>query len=101
MRLSIPAISVGASLGAALRWLLASRLNSKFPSLPPGTLVANLLGGFLIGMAVAFFANHPSLPSQWCLLIVAGFMGGLTTFSTSSVRLHRVRFRLSPERTNR
>ena len=97
----MPAICVGASLGAALRWLLASRLNSKFPSLPPVTLVANLLGGFLIGMAVAFFANHPSLPSQWCLLIVTGFMGGLTTFSTSSVGFHRVRFRPSPERTNR
>ena len=49
--------------------------------------MANLLGGYLIGMAVAFFANHPSLSSQWRLLIVTGFLGGLTTFSTFSAEV--------------
>lgn len=87
MSLSILAICVGASFGALLRWLLSSCLNSLLPSLPPGTLVANLLGGYLIGMAVAFFANHPSLSPQWRLLVVTGFLGGLTTFSTFSVEV--------------
>jgi CrcB protein len=85
--LSILAICVGASVGAVLRWLLASRLNSLLPSLPPGTLVANLLGGYLIGIAVAFFAHHPSLSPQWRLLLVTGFLGGLTTFSTFSAEV--------------
>lgn len=87
LSLSILAICVGASCGAVLRWLLASRLNSLLPSLPPGTLVANLVGGYLIGMAVAFFANHPSLSPQWRLLVVTGFLGGLTTFSTFSAEV--------------
>ena len=87
MSLSILAICVGASFGAILRWLLSSRLNSLLPSLPPGTLVANLLGGYLIGVAVAFFASHPSLSPQWRLLVVTGFLGGLTTFSTFSVEV--------------
>lgn len=87
MSLSILAICVGASFGAILRWLLSSRLNSLLPLLPPGTLVANLLGGYLIGMAVAFFASHPSLSPQWRLLVVTGFLGGLTTFSTFSVEV--------------
>lgn len=87
MSLSILAICVGASFGAVLRWLLASWLNSLLPSLPPGTLVANLLGGYLIGIAVAFFASHPSLSPQWRLLVVTGFLGGLTTFSTFSAEV--------------
>jgi CrcB protein len=85
--LSILAICVGASFGAVLRWLLACRLNSLLPSLPLGTLVANLLGGYLIGIAVAFFANHPSLSPQWRLLVMTGFLGGLTTFSTFSAEV--------------
>jgi CrcB protein len=85
--LSILAICVGASFGAVLRWLLTCRLNSLLPSLPLGTLVANLLGGYLIGVAVAFFANHPSLSPQWRLLVMTGFLGGLTTFSTFSAEV--------------
>jgi CrcB protein len=85
--LSIAAISVGAALGALLRWVLGTQLNSLFPSLPPGTLTANLVGGYLIGVAVAFFAGHPALSPEWRLLTVTGFLGGLTTFSTFSAEV--------------
>lgn len=81
------AISVGAALGALLRWVLGTRLNALFPSLPPGTLAANLLGGYLIGLAVAYFSSHPDLPPEWRLFVVTGFLGGLTTFSTFSAEV--------------
>ena len=84
---SVFAISVGASLGALLRWWLGSQLNSLFPTLPPGTLTANLLGGFIIGIAIAFFASYSAIAPEWRLLIVTGFCGGLTTFSTFSAEL--------------
>lgn len=87
MTLSIVAISVGASLGALLRWFLGTKLNALFPSIPPGTLTANLVGGYLVGIAVAYFSSHPSLPPEWRLLIVTGFLGGLTTFSTFSAEV--------------
>ena len=87
MYLSIAAICVGAALGALLRWLLGTQLNSLFPSIPPGTLAANLIGGYLIGVAVAYFAGHPSLSPEWRLLTVTGFLGGLTTFSTFSAEV--------------
>jgi CrcB protein len=87
MLLSIVAISVAASLGALLRWVLGTQLNALFPSLPPGTLTANLLGCYLIGLAVAFFANHPALSPEWRLLVITGFLGGLTTFSTFSAEV--------------
>jgi len=80
-------ISLGAAFGALLRWLLSIRLNSLFPSLPPGTLVANLVGGYLIGVAISYFALHADLPPQWRLLVVTGFLGGLTTFSTFSAEV--------------
>ncbi|MCO6429211.1 fluoride efflux transporter CrcB [Nitrosomonas communis] len=81
---SIFAICLGASLGAVLRWLLGSSLNALFPTIPPGTLIANLIGGYLIGVALAIFANHPELAPEWRLFIITGFLGGLTTFSTFS-----------------
>ena len=84
---SIVAISVGASLGALARWQLALAFNALFPLLPLGTLLANLIGGYLIGIAVAFFAMHPGLPPEWRLLIITGFLGGLTTFSTFSAEI--------------
>jgi len=84
---SILAISIGASLGAVLRWALGMRLNGLFPALPPGTLVANLVGGYVIGVAMAYFATAPSIPSEWRLLVITGFCGGLTTFSTFSAEL--------------
>jgi len=84
---SILSISIGASTGAVLRWLLGLSLNSLFPTLPPGTLAANLLGGYLIGLAIAFFAGHPGLAPEWRLMIITGFLGGLTTFSTFSAEV--------------
>lgn len=85
--LAVLAIALGASLGALLRWVLGNQLNALFPFLPPGTLAANLLGGYLIGLAVAFFATHPTLPPEWRLFAVTGFLGGLTTFSTFSAEV--------------
>lgn len=85
--ISVVAISIGAALGALLRWVLGMQLNALFPSLPPGTLVANLVGGYLIGVAMALFASHPALPPEWRLFIVTGFLGGLTTFSTFSAEV--------------
>ena len=82
--LGLAVVGIGAALGAWLRWWLGIRLNGLFPTLPLGTLAANLLGGFLVGVAVAYLNRHPSLPPETRLLLVTGFMGGLTTFSTFS-----------------
>lgn len=84
---SILAISIGASLGALLRWWLGLGLNSLFPTIPPGTLVANLVGGYLVGLAIAFFATYSALAPEWRLLVITGFCGGLTTFSTFSAEI--------------
>jgi CrcB protein len=84
---SVVAICLGASLGALLRWALGVWLNGLFPALPPGTLVANLVGGYLIGLAVGAFAQHATLPPEWRLFVITGFLGGLTTFSTFSAEI--------------
>ncbi|WP_411563999.1 fluoride efflux transporter CrcB [Pseudomonas shirazensis] len=81
---SLIVIAVGASLGAWLRWLLGMKLNALFPTIPPGTVVANMVGGYIIGLAIAFLAASPTLSPEWRLLIITGFCGGLTTFSTFS-----------------
>lgn len=85
---SILAIALGAALGANLRWALGLGLNSLFPQLPPGTLVANLLGALLIGFAIAAFSALPELSSFWRLMVVTGFLGALTTFSTFSAEIY-------------
>jgi CrcB protein len=87
MLTSLLAIGIGAALGAIARWLLAIGLNGLFPALPPGTLAANLIGGYLIGVALGVFAQHPEIPSHWRLFVVTGFLGGLTTFSTFSAEI--------------
>jgi len=87
MMKSILAIACGAALGALLRWFLGLKLNSFFPAIPPGTLAANLIGGYIIGFAIAYFAWAPSVAPEWRLLIVTGFCGGLTTFSTFSAEV--------------
>jgi CrcB protein len=84
---TIVAISLGAAAGALLRWFLGLRLNSLLPQIPPGTLAANLIGGYIVGLAIAFFADTPNLAPEWRLLIITGFCGGLTTFSTFSAEV--------------
>jgi CrcB protein len=84
---AIAAVSVGASLGALLRWWLGLTLNQYFPDVPPGTLAANLIGGYVVGVAVAVFASDSALAPEWRLFIITGFCGGLTTFSTFSVEV--------------
>jgi CrcB protein len=84
---SVMAVCVGASLGALLRWWLGSQLNHLFPAIPPGTLAANLVGGYVVGIAIAFFATYSAIAPEWRLLIITGFCGGLTTFSTFSAEL--------------
>lgn len=78
------AVGCGAAVGAWLRWWLGVLFNPVFPTLPLGTLAANLTGGYLIGLAVAFFSGHAGLPPEARLFIITGFMGALTTFSTFS-----------------
>jgi len=84
---SIVAVALGASFGALLRWWLGLALNSYFPAIPPGTLAANLVGGYIIGLAIAFFASYSALPPEWRLFVITGFCGGLTTFSTFSAEI--------------
>jgi fluoride exporter len=84
---AITAISLGASLGALLRWWLGTTLNPHFPAVPPGTLAANLIGGYVVGVAVAAFATYPVLAPEWRLFVITGFCGGLTTFSTFSAEV--------------
>lgn len=84
---AIVAISLGSACGALLRWALGLKLNSLFPAIPPGTVAANLIGGYIIGLAIAYFAQAPHVSPEWRLLIITGFCGGLTTFSTFSAEV--------------
>lgn len=77
-------IGLGAAAGAWLRWLLSIWINPFFPTIPLGTLAANLLGGYLMGVALGAFQHWPALSPELRLLITTGFLGGLTTFSTFS-----------------
>jgi CrcB protein len=77
-------VAVGAALGALLRWRLGIVLNPIFPTLPLGTLAANLLGGLLMGFAMEFIAQNASIPPALRIAATTGFLGGLTTFSTFS-----------------
>ena len=85
--LGILAVGVGAAVGAWLRWLLGQLLNPYFIAIPPGTLSANLIGGYVVGAAIAFFAQAPGVTPEWRLLIITGLCGGLTTFSTFSAEI--------------
>jgi CrcB protein len=87
---SVLAIGIGAALGALLRWGLGVWLNGLLPALPPGTLAANLVGGYLIGVALVFFTQQVHLPPEWRLFVITGFLGGLTTFSTFSAEVMRL-----------
>lgn len=81
---AVLAVGVGAAIGAWLRWWLGILLDPVFPTVPFGTLAANLVGGYLIGLAIAYFSQHANVPPEARLFIITGFLGGLTTFSTFS-----------------
>ena len=83
----IVVVSVGGTLGCLLRWWLGMTFNALFPTIPPGTLTANLVGGYIIGLALACFSTYTSLPPEWRLFVITGFCGGLTTFSTFSAEV--------------
>ena len=84
---SLIAVFIGAGCGACLRWWLGLLLNPVFPTLPFGTLAANLIGGYLIGVATVTFSIKSGLPPEMRLLVITGFLGGLTTFSTFSAEV--------------
>ena len=81
---SFLAVFLGAGIGAVVRWQLGAALNPLFPTVPLGTLAANLSGGFLIGVAIGLIARFEALPPDVRLFVTTGFLGGLTTFSTFS-----------------
>ena len=81
------AVGGGAAAGAWLRWWLGTVLNSVFPTLPLGTLCANLIAGLLMGFAMDFLGGHAALPPEIRLLTTTGFLGGLSTFSTFSAEV--------------
>ena len=87
MLVPVLVISLGASIGAVLRWLLGLSLNSVWPLMSLGTLVANSVGGYFAGISLALFASLPVVAQEWRLLIVTGFLGGLTTFSAFSAEV--------------
>ena len=78
------AVGIGAALGAWLRWFFGVTLNAVNPNLPYGTLAANLVGGYLVGVAVEYFSQQGGLPVEVRLFVITGFLGGLTTFSSFS-----------------
>ena len=81
------AVFVGAGFGACARWALGEALNRMLPALPLGTLAANLIGGYLVGVAIALLSLRSDLSPLWRLFIVTGVLGGLTTFSTFSAEV--------------
>ncbi|CAN7529358.1 MULTISPECIES: fluoride efflux transporter CrcB [unclassified Acidovorax] len=85
--LAVVAICIGASVGALARWRLGIWLNTAGALLPWGTLAANLIGGYLVGVCVAVFQSLPQLDPVWRLALVTGFLGGLTTFSSFSAEV--------------
>ena len=83
----ILSVGAGAAIGAWLRWWLGVVLNPLFPTVPLGTLAANLVGGLLMGVAMEMLTRHAWVSPEVRLLITTGFLGGLTTFSTFSAEI--------------
>ncbi|MEO7775039.1 MAG: fluoride efflux transporter CrcB [Steroidobacteraceae bacterium] len=83
----LAAVFIGAGIGGCARYTLSLALNPLLVGLPLGTLVANLLGGYLAGLAAGYFLFAAQLPEEWRLLAMTGFLGGLTTFSAFSVEM--------------
>ncbi|MDR1349467.1 MAG: fluoride efflux transporter CrcB [Zoogloeaceae bacterium] len=92
-------VGAGAALGAWVRWLLGAFLNPLLPAIPLGTLAANLLGGYLVGVALGFFHLHVEVAPAIKLFVITGVLGGLTTFSSFSAetveRLHAGQYALA------
>jgi len=86
MYLSLLSIALGSVIGAWLRWGISLKFNSVFENIPFGTVIVNLIGAFIIGLAVSFFSNS-SISPNYKLFVVTGFCGALTTFSTFSVEI--------------
>ena len=84
---TVLAICVGASLGALVRWQLGLWLSPSHALIPWGTVAANLIGGYLVGVCVGVFQQMPELDPLWRLTLVTGFLGALTTFSSFSVEV--------------
>lgn len=84
---SVLAVAIGGAIGSLFRWFLGLSLNGLYPDLPLGTLAANIIAGFIIGVAVASFARVPQVPPEWRLFVTTGLMGGLSTFSTFSAEV--------------
>lgn len=87
MNVSLLGVVIGGAFGSACRWLISLKLNDVFPNLPLGTLLVNVVGGFVIGAVSAAFLKLPTLDPAWRLLVVTGFCGGFTTFSTFSAEV--------------
>ena len=81
---AVAAVGIGAMLGAWLRWGLGGWLNPLLPAVPLGTLAANLSGGYLVGLAIAYFGDHAAIAPEARLFVITGFLGALTTYSTFS-----------------
>ncbi|MDR2172899.1 MAG: fluoride efflux transporter CrcB [Burkholderiales bacterium] len=78
------AVGTGAAIGAWMRWGLSWWLNDRYPGFPLGTLASNLIGGFAVGVALAYFISRNNLPPHYQLFVMTGLLGGLTTFSAFS-----------------
>lgn len=81
------AVFIGGGTGSVLRWALGMKLNPLHHAIPLGTLTANLVGAFIIGMGLAWFNRMTHIDPMWKLLLTTGFCGGLTTFSTFSAEV--------------
>lgn len=83
---AIIAITIGSTVGGVFRWILSNKFN-QFYTIPFGTLLSNLIAGYIIGFAMSALANMPNISPEWRLLIITGFCGGLSTFSTFSAEI--------------
>ncbi|WP_039054954.1 fluoride efflux transporter CrcB [Enterobacter sp. Bisph1] len=81
------AVFIGGGTGSVARWMLSMKLNPAHHAIPVGTLMANLLGAFIIGMGLAWFNRMTHIDPVWKVLLTTGFCGGLTTFSTFSAEV--------------